>query len=218
MAESSRSSEAKRETTATVHQLTAKGDEGRRPAAGGRGADERAPQDESRQQAEMLDRARRVVIVIHFDGTAEDARRKGYDHRVRLDIRAVAYGERDSREIRTDYENTPLPTLNRWAVNWLRHQRSDYEHLQHLFGRVGAHEARLVIRDRVLDVVFERWPDLWPHDDPAEGVFAFVKDGTIIHRSRQEPDVPDYYTTMDDLKPPPMRVETRSCSRKGESA
>ena len=140
------------------------------------------------EQARMLLFARRVVIKVRFDGTAEDARRKGYDHRLDMDRDEVVYGERDRDDTRGGYEDVPAPTLDRWAVNWLRHQRSDYDDLQSQCGRVGAHEARRVIGDRVLDVIAERWPDLR---------------GACGNARMRIGTEPDYFAAMDDLRDPP---------------
>ena len=118
------------------------------------------------KRSETLKWARGVEIKIGFDGTAEEARRLGYDHKLRLDADRAA----ERHELPPDhdrYEDVPAPTLNRWAVNWLRHHRTSYERrLAQTFGKIGTDEAYHVVRRRVLDAIRTRWPGLWPHDDP----------------------------------------------------
>lgn len=117
---------------------------------------------------ETLEWARSVKIEINFDGTAEQARRAGYSHRLEMDSARWRQVTRDS------YENVPKPTLNRWAVNWLRHHRTPYEsRLDQTYGNIGVREAYDVIRTRVQEAIFGRWPDLWPLDELPFGAAAW---------------------------------------------
>lgn len=51
--------------------------------------------------------------------------------------------------------------LQRWAVNYLRHVETDYDWLlDSVTGRVGVVEARLLIRERVLDAIAGQYPYL----------------------------------------------------------
>lgn len=51
--------------------------------------------------------------------------------------------------------------LQRWAVNYLRHVETDYDWLlDSVTGRVGVTEARLLIRERVLDAIAGQYPYL----------------------------------------------------------
>ncbi|MCH9731239.1 MAG: hypothetical protein K0U84_16450 [Actinomycetia bacterium] len=52
-------------------------------------------------------------------------------------------------------------TLQRWAVNYLRHAETYYDWLlDSVTGRVGVTEARLLIRERVLDAIAGQYPYL----------------------------------------------------------
>lgn len=51
--------------------------------------------------------------------------------------------------------------LDRWKVNYLRHALSDYEaDLVGVTGKIGAREAKDLIRERVYEAIAEAYPDL----------------------------------------------------------
>lgn len=58
-------------------------------------------------------------------------------------------------------DSADTAALQRWAVNHLRHVKTDYDWLlDSVTGRVGVTEARLLIRERVLDAIAGQYPYL----------------------------------------------------------
>lgn len=68
--------------------------------------------------------------------------------------------EHRSDDIR-DGSNADQATRDRWAVNYLRHCRSHYDHmLEDVAGKVGVDEAARAIRAKVYDAIAAEWPAL----------------------------------------------------------
>lgn len=76
----------------------------------------------------------------------------------------------EDRAFRRDYDtdfsyatlkNAEPLALQRWAVNYLRHQETHYDALlDAMTGRVGVDEAKRLIRNRVLAAIAEQYPEL----------------------------------------------------------
>jgi hypothetical protein len=71
------------------------------------------------------------------------------------------------RDVREDEAAGPgvadEPTLNRWKVDYLRHQVSGYDlFVDGLFGRVGRVEAERLMAHRVYAAIGKQYPDLLP--------------------------------------------------------
>lgn len=65
-----------------------------------------------------------------------------------------------------DYNNTKnayetdKQTINRWVVNYIRHNLTDYdENLYNIFGKVGCHDAYIKYRKAVLNKIVESYPE-----------------------------------------------------------
>lgn len=78
-----------------------------------------------------------------------------------LTERACAHYNSRSWEFRAS-PDSDRDFLDRIEVNYLRHERSDYEaRLDSLFGQVGRRKAGAVVRNRILDAI----ADVYPHLD-----------------------------------------------------
>ena len=52
-------------------------------------------------------------------------------------------------------------TLNRWKVNYLRHQLTDYDSMiEGMFGAIGRAAVEAVMRRRALEAIGKKYPDL----------------------------------------------------------
>ena len=112
---------------------------------------------------ELIADVRQVEIRYGFDITVEEARENG--------LNAWADWE-DGKNSRRGNFNAPASRnpknhapedIDRWAVNWLRHERSGYEtSLDSIFGLVGRKFADLIIKNRVLHHISEKFPELAP--------------------------------------------------------
>jgi hypothetical protein len=103
-----------------------------------------------RHRTELTDRAR-------LTGRARLADRAQVNDTAQLNDRA----EREGRLDRTDVSRVDPLTLERWKVNYLRHQLTDYDHfLDDLFGLTGKAEATRLLRIRVYAAIGKAYPDL----------------------------------------------------------
>lgn len=139
----------------------------------GAGFDERMDARERRGEAGRKAAATRVArLAVAAEEVVEWARnvsvRFGDDRPLDMVRRKARNNWRASREafaeIRGQSFDGSLPGEehdDRLAVNYLRHARSNYDDLvAAVEGRPGASEALLVIAERVLDAIAERYPEL----------------------------------------------------------
>jgi hypothetical protein len=85
-----------------------------------------------------LDRLRRAALLSWQDGQAERGN----------------YG--------ADGADAPPDVLDRWAVNYIRHELTDYDRLLYdeIAGRIGVGEAGRLLKRRILDKIAEVYPEL----------------------------------------------------------
>lgn len=75
-----------------------------------------------------------------------------------LTDRAVRHS--DPREV-TDVAKADRATLNRWKVNYLRHEQTRLDTtIEGLFGRIGRAAAEKLLRRRTLEAIGRTYPDL----------------------------------------------------------
>ncbi|MDE0100064.1 MAG: hypothetical protein OXM87_10745 [Truepera sp.] len=61
----------------------------------------------------------------------------------------------------TRFEDVKVYALDRWAVNWLRHEMTDYDQkLLDQRGKVGAPEAKVRVLEKVMGAIAEAYPSL----------------------------------------------------------
>lgn len=106
--------------------------------------------------------AMNVEIQYRFPNAVEKARRNGYESwRDHKESRSWRYDDWYDYEPIMPFENQPKENIDRWAVNWLRHERSDYDDtLLDMYGKTGKDIAYVVIRNRILDKIAEKFPEL----------------------------------------------------------
>jgi hypothetical protein len=77
-----------------------------------------------------------------------------------LTARAVRH--RDARQgDKTDPAKVDRSTLDRWKVNYLRHQLTTYDTaLDELFGQIGRADAERALRHRVYSAIWNTYPEL----------------------------------------------------------
>jgi hypothetical protein len=84
------------------------------------------------------------------DCTIEELRDRGREHRYYLKLQY------------DDGRDADIDTLNRWAVNYARHILTEYEQqLMEIAGKIGADEARMLIRERIYEAIADQWPELF---------------------------------------------------------
>jgi hypothetical protein len=77
-----------------------------------------------------------------------------------LTARAVRHRDEREGEL-TDPAEVDRRTLDRWKVNYLRHQLTTYDTLlDDLFGKAGRPEAERMLRRRVYAAIWNTYPDL----------------------------------------------------------
>lgn len=75
-----------------------------------------------------------------------------------LTDRAIRH--RDPRDA-IDAHKADEATLNRWKVNYLRHQLTDYDSMiEGMFGAIGRAAVEAVMRRRALEAIGKKYPDL----------------------------------------------------------
>ena len=117
----------------------------------------------SAKREKLIADVRQVEIQYYFDMTVKDARENG--------LNAWANWEDEKNSQRRNFEGPAFRTpefyapedIDRWAVNWLRHERSEYEtSLDSIYGLVGRKFADPIIKNRVLRHISETFPELAP--------------------------------------------------------
>jgi hypothetical protein len=116
----------------------------------------------NKRREQLINAVEAMTVSVPSLGEAELAR-EAIRHRNRV------MEFHHSGEFRNDFEraNPDDPssieneTLERWKINYLRHALTDYEHkLATVAGKVGVDDAKSMIRQKVYDVIAERYPDL----------------------------------------------------------
>lgn len=122
-------------------------------------------QERGRKQAE----ARKAALVERVASRRIDVPVLAHDDLARLAVehRNMVQMERAERFDNWDdympmvHGTLPLPLLKRLAVNYLRHECTDYDSdLDRLHGRVGRQEAAAMVRRTVLDAIADAYPTL----------------------------------------------------------
>jgi len=90
---------------------------------------------------------------------------------INITLKKISYEEviRRAKNNYCEYNNIPNSYLNeaddnfihRISVNWLRHSVSNYDYnVGNLSGRIGKQEAYAIIKNRILDLIAEKYPIL----------------------------------------------------------
>ena len=104
-----------------------------------------------------------LPVVIRWKGTVNGARKKGEKHA--LDLRIQRDLDRGDYS-RMDYCGEPsLNTINRWAVNLIRHEWSNYDDLlDMLVERCTSQSCELecyeIVKAKVNAAILAKWPEL----------------------------------------------------------
>ena len=117
----------------------------------------------SAKRERLIAGVREIEIQYYFPMTVEEARENG--------LNAWADWEDEKNSRRGNFEGPAFRTpefyapedIDRWAVNWLRHEQSGYEAiLNGIRGLVGRKLADPIIKNRVLHHISETFPELAP--------------------------------------------------------
>ena len=100
--------------------------------------------------------AKSTHINYKFPNNVEEVIEKGFQHYIRWQQ------ENNNYDIDTNINSHNTDNLHRWAVNWLRHERTTYDkHLINAYGKVGASIAHDIIKDRILSDIIKQYPILF---------------------------------------------------------
>ena len=119
----------------------------RRKAAGRKVSDEK--RTETKEWAETVN----IRFKKRTPKNVQGARKSGFEHWAKMQYADDPYFAKPR------FKDIDGETLDRWAVNCLRHKFMDYDkRLFETFGKTGAREAYAIIRRRCLDMIAERFP------------------------------------------------------------
>jgi hypothetical protein len=100
-----------------------------------------------------------------------------------------------------DGSNADLDTRRRWAVNFARHELTEYDHhLEEVAGKVGIDRAVQAIRTKVFVAIAETWPDLADECARQLGQTLPSQQDTLCRISTEGPGTPPWGSQSQILK------------------